>query len=113
MSRMKAAAVFGAAAIVLASVAAYVINGRAYEPLPEEYGVAESDLINEELICLADSQEEAEQVAQAYGIELISYDLGVAVFKSDKPYNELLIYGKEHDLKQLSVNHIQEIFEPE
>lgn len=96
-------------------VAVFVNNGKASEykyigDVVETENI-ELELANLELMCLADSQEEAEDIAQAYGIELVSFDMGVAVFKSDKPYSELITYGEENDLKRLSINHIQEIFE--
>lgn len=69
----------------------------------------DSDII--QLTCLADSQQEAEQIAQSYGIELVSFEYGVAVFKSDKPYRELIAYGEENNLKQLSIDYEQTIFD--
>ena len=42
-----------------------------------------------ELIALAEDQEEAEEIAKLYGIELSSFSDGVAVFTTDKDLQEL------------------------
>ena len=64
-----------------------------------------------QLTCLVDSQQEAKEIAEAYGIEFIRFDYGVAEFQSDKSYDELTEYGKKNGLKQLSINHEQHILE--
>lgn len=80
-----------------------------------EHEVADTELASDtdldimQLTCLADSQQEAEQIAQSYGIEFVSFEYGVAVFLSDKPYPELVAYGEENGLKQLSVDYEQTI----
>lgn len=63
-----------------------------------------------EYICLVNSQEEAERVANDYGIEFVSFQEGVAVLKSEKSYQELLDYGQEKGLVTLSVNNLNKAF---
>ena len=57
-----------------------------------------------ELIGMADSKEEAEKLAEDYEIELISYSEKVAVFQTDKSYDEILEIGKNKKLTELSIN---------
>ena len=57
-----------------------------------------------ELVGLADTEEEAEKIAQDYGIELKSYEYGVAVFTTDKSFEEITEIGKTKGLTELSLN---------
>lgn len=63
-----------------------------------------------ELIGMADSKEEAEKLAEDYEIELISYSENVAVFQTDKTYEEILEIGKNKKLKELSINSTLKAF---
>ena len=63
-----------------------------------------------ELIGMADSKEEAEKLAEDYEIELISYSEKIAVFKTDKTYEEILEIGKEKKLTELSINNTLKAF---
>lgn len=57
-----------------------------------------------ELIGLTDTQEEAEKLADDYGIEFKSYGYGVAVFTTDKTFQEITEIGRAKGLKTLSRN---------
>ena len=56
--------------------------GKAPESDKQDFGEME---MNTELICLAESREEAERIAELYGIELIDYAYGTATFRADNP----------------------------
>lgn len=58
-----------------------------------------------ELVGLADTREEAEAIARDYGITLLSYGENVAVFTTDKSYEEITETGKRKGLPELSINH--------
>lgn len=108
-------AIVATVAVAASAVAMLVNHGKASaEEVHLENATAykdATDLETVQLTCLADSQQEAEQIAQSYGIELVSFEYGVAVFKSDKPYRELIAYGEENNLKQLSIDYEQTIFD--
>lgn len=57
------------------------------------------------LTALADDLEEAEKIADLYGIELDSYSYGVAVYVTDKDVQELMTLGEENDYPTLAPNH--------
>lgn len=60
-----------------------------------------------ELICLADSEEEAKGIADAYGVKLKDYSYGVAVFDcGDRDLDELIAYGKANNLPLVEKNGI-------
>lgn len=58
-----------------------------------------------ELTALADSQEEADEIAQLYGIELKSYSYGVAVFTTEEDPQELMQLGQEKGYPRLEYNY--------
>lgn len=62
-----------------------------------------------ELICLCNSQKEAEDIAKKYDISLKVYSYGVATFETDKDPEELFKYGKKHKLPELSYNTVYHI----
>ena len=57
-----------------------------------------------ELYCLADSQEEAGEIADLYGIELVDFDLGVATFHTEEDPGAVIQRGKENGWRSLSLN---------
>lgn len=68
------------------------------------------DTSTNELIALADTREEAEEIAKLYGIELSTYSYGVATYTTDKNVTELMQLGEEKGYPELSLNHKQELF---
>lgn len=63
-----------------------------------------------ELVALADTQEEAEEIAELYGIELNSYSYGVATYTTDKSPQELIELGTEKGYPALTPNYKQELY---
>lgn len=57
-----------------------------------------------ELIALAEDQAEAEKTAELYGIQLISFSDGVAVYITDKDPQELIELGDNNGYPTLTVN---------
>lgn len=63
-----------------------------------------------ELTALADNQEEAEEIAELYGIELSSYSYRVATYTTDKNPQELIELGIENEYPALIQNYEQELY---
>lgn len=57
------------------------------------------------MTALADDLEEAEKIADLYGIELDSYSYGVATYTTDKDIQELISFGEENDYPTLAPNY--------
>ncbi|MCM1267912.1 MAG: hypothetical protein NC302_08410 [Bacteroidales bacterium] len=57
-----------------------------------------------ELIALAETREEAEEIAELYEIDLSAYSYGVATYTTDKDVQELIAFGTENGYPELSVN---------
>ncbi len=75
-----------------------------------EMGAPEDVVKGRELICLADSREEAEQIAKDYGIELVDFAHGVASFHTAEDLGAVLERGKEKNLKQLDINRFNKTY---
>ena len=75
-----------------------------------EMGAPEDVVKGRELICLADSREEAEEIAKSYGIELVHFSSGVASFHTDGDPADVIKRGKEQGLKELSINRYNKAF---
>lgn len=66
-----------------------------------------------EVIFLADSEEEAQGVADEYGLTLKSFSYGVAVLDTgDKDACEIVSYGRENGLTPVDLNHIIYLDDP-
>lgn len=68
-----------------------------------------NDSANKKVIALADTREEAEEIAELYGIELSTYSYGVATYTTDKNLQELIDLGVENDYPTLTPNYEVEL----
>lgn len=63
------------------------------------------------LLASVATQEEAEEIAEQYGITLVSYENGIAVYRTEEdPYN-VIARGQENGYHKLSVNFIRRVEE--
>ena len=63
----------------------------------------------EELLCLCETQEDAEAIAEQYSVELVTFSYGVATFHTDKDLDELIQNGIKSGLPELSKNYISNL----
>lgn len=63
-----------------------------------------------QLICAAQSQEEAQSIADLYGIALVDWGYGVASFYTEEDPREVIRRGQEKGWAELSLNRIQKAF---
>ena len=61
------------------------------------------------LMALVDTQEEAEEIAEQYGISLTSYENGVAVYHAEEDPYDVIARGQENGYHELSVNLIRRL----
>ena len=66
-----------------------------------------------ELFTLADSEEEAREIAETYGIELVEYEMGVAAYHTQEDPFEVVRRGREQGWPALEVNHVVRLDENE
>ena len=78
------------------------------ESLPEAPEVEDKTPVAQgaELVCMAETQAEAEEIAALYGITLVSYGNEVAVFTTEEDYREVIRRGKDNGWPLLDGNYI-------
>lgn len=68
----------------------------------EHMTVADNSLMSE-----AETEEEAQEIAEQYGIELISFENGLALYHTEEDPFEVIARGQENGYPQLSMNFIR------
>ena len=79
----------------------------------DESSIEPLELAENQLIALADSEEQAREIAEQYGITLVSYEMGVAVYHTEEDPLEVIARGQEKGYPALSPNFVQSIYEDE
>ena len=64
----------------------------------------------EELLCLAESREEAQKIADQYGIELVEFSYGVATFHTLEDPQKVIDMGLSKGYPELSINGTSHIY---
>lgn len=64
----------------------------------------------EELLCIAGSRSEAEEIAKMYQIELVDFSYGVATFHTEEDPRAVIERGKEKGYPELSINGYSELY---
>ena len=72
--------------------------------------VSEDYVSGKELMCLVESQEEAEAIAKQYNIELVEFSYGVATFHTDENPNDVIAMGKQLGYPELSLNGVMHTY---
>ena len=65
----------------------------------------------QELFCLAESREKAEELAALYEIEFVDYAHGVATFHAEDP-QAVIARGKQNGWPELSLNRVEQLIDP-
>lgn len=105
-----------AGVVILAAVAAGVVGYHSYtnrelkeleyrEDGPVELQDLDRTVDGEiELVAMVESQSEADEISDLYGIKLKSYSYGVAVYTTDKDPAEVIRMGEEEGYPTLEIN---------
>lgn len=102
---MRKKIIFVMMIVFIVIVAAVIMIAMRYPSVDAEMNLEE--LTQEqtiELTCIVESEEKAKQIAEDYGIVLKSFSEKVAVYESDKPYQEIRDLGEKHGLEELFIN---------
>ena len=65
-----------------------------------------------ELYCLADTEEEAKEIAALYDIELVGFSYGVATFHTEENPGTVIARGKKNGWRTLSLNSTVTLTDP-
>ena len=63
-----------------------------------------------QLLCLTQTQKEAQEIAALYGIELVCWYDGLATFRTDEDPREVIRRGEEQGWKALELNHTVQLY---
>ena len=74
-------------------------EGETPPPVPIE----EEIMPGQELLCLCDTEDEAKEIAEMYGIELVEFSYGVATFHAENP-KDVISMGEEKGFPPLELN---------
>lgn len=66
-----------------------------------------AEIAEQPLMALANTQEEAQEVAELYEIELYSFEEGVAVYATDRDPYDVIAEGDKKGYPPLSVNYVR------
>lgn len=66
-----------------------------------------AEIAEQPLMALVETQEQAQEIAELYGIEMISCEEGVAVYATDKDPYEVIDEGDKKGYPPLSVNYVR------
>lgn len=61
------------------------------------------------LMAIADSEEAAEEIAELYGITLVTCENGIAVYQTEEDPMQVISRGQENNYPQLSLNLKREL----
>lgn len=64
-----------------------------------------------ELMAVTETKEEAEKIAELYGIKLESFEEGVAVYSTTEPVWDVISRGKELGYPELSLNYVRKMIQ--
>ena len=80
------------------------------EAVPVDAAPFEDYVEGAELLCLADSRDQAQSIADMYGIELVEFSYGVATFHTTEDPRDVIARGKEKGYPELSINGYSELY---
>lgn len=90
-------------------------KGPAFPFLPQKQvqlqGVEAMEVSQEPLMAVVESEEEAQNIAEMYNITFVSFEDGIALYRTDEDIFEVIARGQENGYPQLSINYIRTIDE--
>lgn len=89
-------------------------KGPAFPFLPVkkiEMDVERGEIAENQLVGIVDTEEQAQEIAGQYGITLVSYEYGIAVYHTQEDPLEVISRGQESGYPALSLNYVQTIYE--
>lgn len=79
-------------------------------PAPLPAATVQDYVEGAELLCIAQSEEEAKKIADMYGIELVEFSYGVATFHTEEDPNAVIRRGLDNGYPELSINGYSELY---
>ncbi len=73
----------------------------------DESQVEMLEVAENQLMALADTEEQAKEIAAQYGIEFVSFENGLALYHTEEDPFEVITRGQENGYPQISVNFVR------
>ncbi len=90
-----------------------VLAGCGRTPAPVSGTSVSAEVVSgSELLMLAEDRNEAENVAEMYGIELVDYSYGVATFHTEEDPSAVIARGRENGWPALELNSMVYLDDP-
>lgn len=70
-------------------------------------GMDQMMMADDSLMAAAESEEEAQEIAEQYGIELVSFENGIALYHTEEDPFDVIARGQENGYPQLSINFVR------
>ncbi len=64
-------------------------------------------MADDQLMASAETEEKAREIAEQYGIEFVSFENGLALFRTEENPFDVIARGKENGYPELSINFIR------
>lgn len=79
-----------------------ILAGCSRETMPLE--PRETEITGGRLICAAETEEQAREIGELYGIELLDYQYGLALYFTEEDPNAVIKRGREQGWPELSLD---------
>lgn len=76
------------------------------QPMDTE-GMEQMMIAEDSLMASVKSEEEAQEIAEQYGVELIAFENGIALYHTEEDPFEVIARGQENGYPQLSINFVR------
>ncbi len=73
----------------------------------DESQVEMLEVAENQLMALADTEEQAKEIAVQYGIEFVSFENGLALYHTEEDPFQVITRGQENGYPQISVNFVR------
>ncbi|MBO5208094.1 MAG: hypothetical protein J6B68_01990 [Lachnospiraceae bacterium] len=87
--------------------------GPAFPFLPEQEVKMESTAVEtlgeSQLMTFAETEEQAKEIAEQYGIEFVSLEEGIAVYTTEEKVEDVIARGKENGYPELYLNYVKTV----
>lgn len=71
----------------------------------------QTEIADSPLMAVAETEEEAQRIAEQYGIELVSFENGLALYQTNEDPFEVIAKGEKNGYTQLSINFVRSAYD--
>ena len=121
MKKRMLAMVIGAVGVIVVALAGWYVmfmhfgKGPAF-PFVKVYaadisGFEQTEIADSPLMALVETEKEAQSIAEQYGIDLVSFENGLALYQTNEDPFEVIAKGEKNGYTQLSINFVRSAYD--